>query len=223
MTTIAFNVHGTLMDPKGLLTQLEPMVGSIAADFYETWRSKALEYSFRRALMGAYQPFPVCSAEALEYACQRYKQRLSRGQRSALLSAYQSLPVYEDVVPGLRRLRAAGLRLFAFSGASQEELDRKMRRSGLDKLLDGAVSVEPMQSFKPSPRVYEYLLLEAEAEADEVWMVSSRPFDIIGALAFGLHGVWLRRDPEEIFDPWGYAPTRTVSGLLEFANELVPA
>lgn len=223
MTTIAFNVYGTLVDPAQLHTQLHAMVGDQAAAFYETWRAKGLEYAFRRAIMGAFQPFPVCSAEALAYACQRHKLRLSRGQRAALLSGYKALPVYPDVAPNLRRLRAEGQRLFVFSGGSKDDLEELLDRAGLRALFDGVISVEPMHTFKPSPRVYEYLLLEANAEADEVWMVSSRPFDVIGALSFGLYGAWLQRDPEQLFDPLGYIPTRTVSSLNDLCLRRVPA
>ncbi len=44
-------------------------------------------------------------------------------------------------------------------------------------------------------------------------MVSSKPFDVLGALGAGMRTAWIRRSPEAICDPWGPAPTLTVPDL----------
>ena len=53
MATIAFDVYGTLIDTDGVVSQLREWIGSQADVFSQTWRSKQLEYSFRRGLCGA--------------------------------------------------------------------------------------------------------------------------------------------------------------------------
>ena len=35
-------------------------------------------------------------------------------------------------------------------------------------------------------------------------MISSNPFDVIGARSAGLQAVWVRRTAEAIYDPCGY-------------------
>ena len=54
MATIAFDVYGTLIDTDGVVSQLREWVGSGAEKFSKTWRSKQLEYSFRRGHMRCY-------------------------------------------------------------------------------------------------------------------------------------------------------------------------
>ena len=66
-TTIAFDVYGTLVNPLAMADRLKSLVGDAAGRFDELWRTKQLEYSFRRGLMRAYQPFSVCTWEALLY------------------------------------------------------------------------------------------------------------------------------------------------------------
>ncbi|RMF46291.1 MAG: haloacid dehalogenase type II, partial [Deltaproteobacteria bacterium] len=51
MTTLAFDVYGTLIDTHGVLTALEKLVGDKALAFSNSWRDKQLEYSFRKGLM----------------------------------------------------------------------------------------------------------------------------------------------------------------------------
>jgi 2-haloacid dehalogenase len=51
--------------------------------------------------------------------------------------------------------------------------------------------------------------------AAPAWLVSSNPFDVIGAAACGWCTVWVKRNPTFIFDPWGLAPIAIISGLTE--------
>ena len=66
MATIAFDIYGTLIDTDSMVSQLHEWVGSRAETFSKTWRSKQLEYSFRRGLMRQYENFEVCTRQALE-------------------------------------------------------------------------------------------------------------------------------------------------------------
>lgn len=61
MATIAFDVYGTLIDTDGVVSRLREWIGSQADVFSQTWRSKQLEYSFRRGFMRRYENFAVCT------------------------------------------------------------------------------------------------------------------------------------------------------------------
>ena len=54
----------------------------------------------------------------------------------------------------------------------------------------------------------------------EAWLISGNPFDVIGAMAAGMRGVWVRRSADAVFDPWGMQPGLTVAGLTEIEHEL---
>ena len=82
------------------------------------------------------------------------------------------------------------------------------------------VSVDPIRTFKPDPAVYDYLAAELGAQKNYVWLISSNPFDVIGAKAFGLRAAWVQRDPKRIFDPWEFAPDLIVQGLAGLAEKL---
>jgi len=211
--TLAFDVYGTLIDTQGQVSRLRDMLGDKAAALSRTWRDKQLEYSFRRGLMRDYRPFPVCTAQALDYACALHDASLSDDQRKELLQGYRTLPAFGDVSSGLPRLQSEGFRLFAFSNGVEEDLESLLTGAGVRNLLDGVVSVHPTKSFKPDPGVYRHFLRSAEATGDAAWLISGNPFDVLGAMSAGMHAAWIRRSPEAVFDPWEVEPTVTVESL----------
>jgi hypothetical protein len=61
VTTLAFNVYGTLINTRDVSDLLEIFVGTQSSFFMETWRSKQLEYSFRHGLMKDDVDFLECT------------------------------------------------------------------------------------------------------------------------------------------------------------------
>lgn len=66
--TLALDIYGTLIDPLAVRTALIAHVDAYAAVFAELWRTKQLEYSFRRGLMGDYRNFAHVARAALDFA-----------------------------------------------------------------------------------------------------------------------------------------------------------
>lgn len=219
-TTLAFDVYGTLIDTHGLVDRLQVMIGARAAEFSRTWREKQLEYSFRRGLMQNYETFAVCTRQALDYTCSFYKIELAVEQKEELLGGYRVLPAFDDVEMGLSALQASGFRCYAFSNGSADAVDTLLTSAGIRDLFLGIVSVDELKSFKPNPAVYCHFLRKSGASGGDAWLISSNPFDVIGAVSAGMKSVWLRRSEDAIFDPWGIEPTLTVSSLLDLTDRI---
>jgi 2-haloacid dehalogenase len=222
MTTLAFDVYGTLINTHGVVSALEELVGDQAKAFSNTWRDKQLEYSFRKGLMQNYETFAVCTSQALDYTCACYGTSLSAGQKQELMSLYRVLPAFDDVAEGLRRLQNSGFRLYAFSNGAADALEVLLNNAGIRELFLGVVSVDDIKSFKPNPAVYSHFLRQSQSTGGSAWLISSNPFDVIGAISAGMKSAWVRRSPEAIFDPWGIEPTITVNNLLELDKKIRP-
>lgn len=222
MTTLAFDVYGTLINTHGVVSALQALVGDQAQAFSNTWRDKQLEYSFRRGLMQNYETFAVCTGHALDYTCILYGAELGARQKEELMSLYRVLPAFDDVEEGLKQLKDAGLRLYAFSNGAADALEILLNNAGIRHLFLGVVSVDDIKSFKPNPAVYSHFLRQSKSTGDSAWLISSNPFDVIGAISAGMKSAWLRRSPEAIFDPWGIEPTITVKSLLELGQKIKP-
>ena len=216
--TIAFDVYGTLIDTAGIVTALEGMIGDRARPFSDLWRSKQLEYSFRRGLMQNYRDFSVCTANALDFCCTAFAIDLGEEGRARLLEAYRFLPAFPDVEPALLSLSEVGCRLYAFSNGKPDDVRNLLQHAGIDVFLDGMVSTDEIRSFKPNPAVYAHFLRQAGARGAEAWLVSGNPFDVIGAVSAGMHGAWVKRSAQAVFDPWELQPTLTVASLVEFCE-----
>ena len=87
--------------------------------------------------------------------------------------------------------------------------------------MDAVVSVDAIKRFKPDPAVYAYLRTRLETRPEATWLVSSNPFDVIGATHAGLRSAWIRRHSDAPFDPWGIEPDMTVPELETLADRMM--
>ncbi len=211
--TLAFDVYGTLIDPMGVVTLLQGMIGGEAAPFAGAWRNKQVEYLFRRGLGRKYQPFSVCTRQALDFTCLATGLDIEADDRDRLMAGYLELPAFEEAARALQKLKAADWRCFAFSNGEPADLDTVLGNAGLLQHLDGIISVHETRSYKPDPSVYAFFLENTGALLGDTWLVSGNPFDVLGAMEVGWKAAWVRRDPAAIFDPWNVEPTAIVADL----------
>ncbi|MFN2332059.1 MAG: haloacid dehalogenase type II [Halomonas sp.] len=224
-TVLAFDVYGTLIDTHGVVTELEARLaasgkGELAAEFSRRWRDKQLEYSFRRGLMGAYVAFGQCTREALEFTDRALQTRLADVDKEHLMAVYARLPAFAETASALERLARAGVRCVAFSNGTREAVEGLLEQAGIRKHFDEVVSVDEIKRFKPDPAVYAHLRNRLEVAPGDTWLISSNPFDVIGARHAGLHAAWVRRSLDAPFDPWGVEPDMTVADLDALVERL---
>lgn len=213
--TLAFDVYGTLIDTSGVYHTLEKIIGAKTQSFMEVWRNKQLEYSFRRGLMNAFVDFSVVTREALEYCCMHFNQKLNANQIQILMDAYKVLPAFDDVATALSGLPRENYSKYAFSNGSAHAVSTLLENANVTNLFDGVVSVEKTKMFKPNPVVYKHFNDSTDSNKENTWLISGNPFDVMGAISYGMKAVWVKRSADAIFDPWGIEPTAVVPSLSE--------
>lgn len=219
--TLAFDVYGTLINTHGLLQQLETLVGDKAQPLSVSWREKQLEYSFRRGLMNNYLPFTECTRSALEYACQLHKVELSDEQKQELLKLYGKLPAFDDTLAGLQQLDPQQFNCFAFSNGTEAAVRGLLEHAGIRSFFKDVVSVDDLKTFKPNPATYDYFMQRSQGDRARSWLISSNPFDVIGARSSGMRAVWVQRTPEAIFDDWEVEPDLIVTSLEQIGDRIL--
>lgn len=118
------------------------------------------------------------------------------GLTEALLAALRFRP-YPEVPKALAALRGQDLRLVVVSNWDVS-LHEQLRATGLDALVDGAVSSAEVGAGKPHPAMFGRALALAGATPAEAVMVGDSPgTDVAGALAQGIAAV--------LVDRWGGA------------------
>jgi 2-haloacid dehalogenase len=217
--TLAFDVYGTLVDPMGMSRLLAEDAGDSAEAVAALWREKQLEFSFRKGLMKVYEDFGACTRQALRYAMATHKLSLSEQRENELMAAYLSLPAFDDSLPTLKSLKGQ-YPLFAFSNGSYPALEKVLGYNNLLDQFDGLVSVDDIKSFKPDPAVYTYARRATGSWEKPLCLVSSNAWDVIGARSAGLLAVWVKRDPDKVFEDWGIEPSAVISSLSELPETL---
>ncbi|MCU0905673.1 MAG: haloacid dehalogenase type II [Tabrizicola sp.] len=213
-TVVAFDVYGTLLDVHSAVQRLLPGIGPDAAQFSALWRTKQLEYTWVRSLAGRYRDFRLLTEDALDFAFAAFP-AVDRALRPALLDAYQRLSAYPEAAATLRRLRANGLSLGVLSNGDPQMLDDALTAAGLTGLVDAVLSVQDAGVFKTAPAVYQLVCDRFGVSADQAVLVSSNRWDIAGARAFGMRGVWVNRSavPDEYADLAPAAVIPSLAGL----------
>jgi 2-haloacid dehalogenase len=217
---LAFDVYGTLVDPIGIFAELERHAGEAARRIAETWRQKQLEYTFRLSVMERYEDFEWVTHRALHHALAAAGLELSAGAVDELMGSYDRLERFDDVAEGLDRLQEAGHTLAILSNGTPRMLERLALNAGLRPPIGDVISVDEVRVYKPSPRVYLHAAERLRRPVDQVRLVSSNPFDVIGAEAVGMRAAWIDRSGVGLFDTLAEPPRMVVRSLVELAAEL---
>ena len=69
LDALVFDAYGTLFNVHSVIASCEELFPGRGQALSQLWRSKQLEYSWLRSLMGRYVDFDQVTADALRYAC----------------------------------------------------------------------------------------------------------------------------------------------------------
>ncbi|MEM9692817.1 MAG: haloacid dehalogenase type II [Myxococcota bacterium] len=193
-----FDAYGTLFNVHSAASAKRARLGPFADALSESWRSRQLQYTWLRALMGQYVNFWHVTEQALDYAMETVKLD-DRALRQELLDLYRQLKAYPEVEPMLESLRARGRKTAILSNGSPTMLANAVDAAGLRERLDAVLSADSVKTFKPDPRVYNLTIEAFECEPAEVAFVTANSWDAFGAAGFGYAVIWLNRmsAPEE--------------------------
>jgi 2-haloacid dehalogenase len=212
---LAFDAYGTLFDVFSVTALCEQLFPGQGPALAALWRTKQLQYSMLRSMMGRYEDFWRVTEDGLVYAAHTLKLQLTADKRSRLLDAYLRLAAFPDVRPGLEQLKARGLKLAILSNGEPKMLRAATDSAGITALLDAIVSVDEIKVFKPDPRVYALAARRLDVPARATGFVSSNNWDIHGAGSAGLTTFWIQRAATEPQEELGYAATHVVHALTE--------
>jgi len=218
INALAFDAYGTLFDVFSVTSLCEQMFPGNGTTLATMWRAKQLQYTLLRSMMDRYKDFWQVTQDGLVYAARALKLDLDVGKRTRLMDAYMTLATFPDVKPGLQQLKAMGLRLAVLSNGEPRMLESAARTAGIADLLDAVISVDEIQVFKPSPRVYELAATHLHVSRGSIGFVTSNNWDAQGAVSAGLTTFWIQRAAAEPAEELGYPPAHVVRLLTDLPN-----
>lgn len=100
---------------------------------------------------------------------------------------------YPEVLDSLRALRDTHRFALITNGLCCLQRE-KLAASGLEEFFDAVIISAEVGVGKPDPRVFEHALSQVGSDAEHAVMIGDNlTRDVDGALAAGLHGVWVNR------------------------------
>lgn len=181
------------------------------------WRSRAVDYRMVSTFTGTYETYTQTTREALEYSLAAHDVDLRSEQVDELASVFYDLEVFDDVRPSMERLSDLGYDLYMVSNGDPNILESMVSKAEIEDLIDGTVSADEIESYKPDRRIYEHASDKIGTPIGNIAHVATPWYDIYGADSVGMQTVWVNRkdDPWETFDG---GPDRIVDSLEEFAT-----
>jgi len=205
---LLYDAYGTLWDPLSVMKRCEVCWPGKGAQVSQLWRTKQLEATWLRSLMGRYVPFSTVTREALGYACEALKLSLQQDHEEELMGQYLKLETFPDVADAFMK-KPAG-RIGILSNGSPDMLDPLVKHSGLK--FDAVLSVDEVKVFKPSPKVYQLAVDRFGVPKERIGFVSSNFWDAAGAKSFGFTVYWINRGGLAA-ERLGFQPDRVLKSL----------
>ncbi len=187
-----FDAYGTLFDFASAASHARDQLGDKWQPLAELWRTKQLQYTWLRSLLGRHADFWQVTGDALDYALANLG-IADPALRSRLMDLYLRLDTFPDVKDALERLKAGGMKLAILSNGSPRMLAAACESSGLAELFDAVLSVESIGIFKPHPSVYRLPVDRFDVEPGHMCFLSSNGWDAHAAKACGYRVLWCNR------------------------------
>lgn len=127
----------------------------------------------------------------------------------------------DDARDALSAARERGWTCVIVTNGRTVQQETKIRRTGLDRLVDGWVVSEAVGVAKPDPGIFRAAAaLVGAAPHDETWVVGDSPqADIAGAYAFGARNVWIANG--RVWTEASYRPTHTAPDVAAAIHDVL--
>ncbi|MFO7925946.1 MAG: haloacid dehalogenase type II [Halobacteriota archaeon] len=219
VNTLTVDSYGTLVDPStaedavAKYTDIEDLDPLLAH-----WRAKYLSYVMIANDVNDYRPFDELIGAALEQTLGAFDVETTAREREDILSVYDDLGPFDDVRPGLERL-AERYDVYILSMGTPEMLDGLVETVEIDEYIEDTISIAEIETYKPEATVYRHGAARTGTPIEHIAHVAGPTFDVRGAMAAGMQGVWIDRTGEP-WDPWFPDPDVTIDTFTELADLL---
>ena len=187
-----FDAYGTLFDFNSAAERCRDVLGDRTDELSAIWRTKQLQYTWLRSLMGKHKPFWEVTGDALDFAMTTVGID-DADLRQRLMDLYYHIDCFPEVPAVLKTLKRAGVTTAILSNGSPDMLAGAVQHTGIGDDLDAILSVETVGVFKPHPSVYDLPTQHFGIPHQQISFQSSNAWDAVAAATFGMRVVWCNR------------------------------
>ncbi|MHA1536108.1 MAG: haloacid dehalogenase type II [Alphaproteobacteria bacterium] len=187
-----FDAYGTLFDFNSAAERCRDVLGDKAAELSALWRTKQLQYTWLRGLMGKHKDFWSVTGDALDFSMQTLG-LADDDLRARLMDCYMNIEAFAEVPGVLKKLKAAGIKTAILSNGTPRMLQGAVEATGTADLFDALISVEEVGVYKPHPSIYALPGKHLGVAPERISFQSSNAWDAVAAGTFGMNVVWINR------------------------------
>ena len=165
------------------------------------WFRELITYSQALTISDIYVPFTDIGGAVLQKIAAARGVEITIADRQELTDRFATMPPYPEVPGALRRLKAAGFRLFTLTDNTAAISGRQLLHGALVDLFDRRFSVDDTaKRHKPAPEAYAEVTTALAASPSEMCLVACHTWDTIGAQAAGWQAGLIKRINNEVLE-----------------------
>ena len=208
-----------IYDPRSIFAAVEQRFPEQGQALSKLWFTKLFPYTWLRTTARQYVGFEVVAAQAFDAAALTLGVAATAADRDVLVAAFSQMELWPDVVERLGEFQQLGLRLAFLSNLSEPMLRANMRRTGVERFFEAALSTDRVHAFKPAPEAYQLGVEAFGLKRGEIAFAAFAAWDAAGASWFGYPTAWINRlgQPTESFG----APPTLAGRDLTVLNDLL--
>jgi 2-haloacid dehalogenase len=215
---IVFDVNETLLD----LGTMEPIFQRIFGDksAMRLWFANLILYSAALTVAGCYVPFTDIGSAVMKMLADTRGVEIDEKDKNELTEKFSTMPPHPEVPAALRKLRAAGFRLFTLTDNLLEVQTRQLERGGIVDLFERRFSADGVKYHKPSRQAYGYAEKELGVKPSQLCLIACHTWDTLGAVAAGWEAALIKRVDNDVL---GVGPQPQIIGkdLNDVADQLI--
>lgn len=189
---IVFDCNEPILDLTAITPVFQRLFG--VPGVMRLWFQELITYSQALTIADAYVPFTGIGAAVLEKLAEARGVKLTPADCQELNDRIATMPPYPDVPAALRRLKAAGFRLFTLTDNTAAISGRQLTDGGLIDLFDRQFGADGTAKWcKPAPEAYSEVTETLGASPSEMCLVACHTWDTIDAQAAGWEAGLIKR------------------------------
>lgn len=182
-----------IFDPRPVFALVNSLFADKGEAITNSWRTAQFEYTWLRTAAGQYKNFWQVTEDALIFAAKKNGINLTAGNRQQLMEAYLHLDAWPDVLPALKVLKEAGIRLCFLNNLTVEMLNAGIKNARLEGYFEYLLSTDYVKAYKPSVTAYQMGVNALKLKKEEILFAASASWDAAGAKWFGYPTFWVNR------------------------------
>ncbi len=216
--TILFDINETVLDLSILKPKFLTYFGN--ESHMNTWFSTLLHSSTVCLITETSSDFKSLALAALKTLAGQLNKTITDDGYHDILNTFSNLPAHHDIKPAMQMLKQAGFRLVALSNSSSELLNAQLSFAGLLDFFDDTISVEQVNTFKPSKSAYQFALQQLQIEPAQARLVATHDWDTHGALSAGLKAAHINRSSAS-YNAHYLVPDIVANNMAEIAQQIM--